>query len=214
MLPRFNADAFICPLCGAYAKMDWSQLFKSGWGTDPTLLHLSTCARCKESAVWLEEPCKTGFPLPSGKMILPQVSATPMPHSDMPDSVRAEYEEARSVATASPRAAAALLRLAIQKLCIELGEKGENLNHDIGSLVEKGLPTEIQMALDALRVIGNNAVHPGELSKDDIAEVADSLFGQLNYIVEDRISRPKKLHDLYSRLPASAKQAIEKRDGK
>jgi hypothetical protein len=132
----------------------------------------------------------------------------------MPETVRTDYEEAREIAGASPRAAAALLRLAIQKLCIELGESGENINDDIANLVRKGLPVEIQQALDIIRVIGNNAVHPGELQSDDVADVASSLFELTNQIVEERVSRPRKLQALFDRLPQGARDAIEKRDQK
>ncbi|MGH8322042.1 MAG: DUF4145 domain-containing protein, partial [Gammaproteobacteria bacterium] len=137
-----------------------------------------------------------------------------MPHPDMPDTVRLDYEEARIISTNSPRGSTALLRLAIQKLCVFLGEKGKNINDDIASLVEKGLSIEIQQALDVVRVVGNNAVHPGELSESDVAEVSTTLFELVNQIVEERISRPKKLKELFNKLPESARKAIEKRDKK
>jgi hypothetical protein len=130
----------------------------------------------------------------------------------MPDSVRYDYEEARKICSSSPRGAAALLRLAVQKLCQELGEPGKNINSDIASLVKKGLPVEIQQALDIIRVIGNNAVHPGELSPDDVSEVAASLFELINAIIEERISKPKKLQKLFDRLPKGAREGIENRD--
>ncbi|WP_424033423.1 DUF4145 domain-containing protein [Methylocella sp.] len=49
----------------------------------------------------------------------------------------------------------------MQKLCVELGEKGKNIDDDIANLVKKGLSPELQQALDILRVIGNEAVHHG-----------------------------------------------------
>src|SRR5690348_4056488 len=88
----------------------------------------------------------------------------------------------------SPRGAAALLRLAIQKLCIELGEPGKNLNTDIGSLFRKGLPVTVQQALDAVRVIGNEAVHPGQIDFADTPEITGTLFNLVNFIAEKMIS--------------------------
>ncbi|MGV8058285.1 MAG: DUF4145 domain-containing protein [Smithellaceae bacterium] len=147
-------------------------------------------------------------------MIVPSEAPVPPPHPDMPDSCISEYNEARDIVARSPRAAAALLRLSVQKLMVELGEKGKNINDDIGSLVKKGLPIEVQQALDYCRVVGNNGVHPGEIELTDNPEIAHSLFEMLNFIVEDRITRPKKVAELYSILPEGALKAVAKRDAK
>jgi hypothetical protein len=132
----------------------------------------------------------------------------------MPEAVRPEYDEARAVSAVSPRSAAALLRLVIQKLLIGLGLPGKNINDDIGRLVQRGLPEKIQQALDSVRVIGNNAVHPGVLSDDDLSNVANSLFFLVNFIVEQQIAQPRKVADLFDGLPANAHEQIAKRDGK
>ena len=147
-------------------------------------------------------------------MLIPDGSSAPMPHPDMPEAVKADYQEARDIVNVSPRGAAALLRLSIQKLCVALGENEGSIDKDIKSLVGKGLPVGIQQALDVVRVVGNNAVHPGELTTDDIAEVSISLFELINAIVEERIARPRALEELYLRLPEGARNAIERRDGK
>jgi len=105
------------------------------------------------------------------------------------------------------------MRLGIQKLMMALGEKGKNINDDIGELVKKGMPVEVQQALDYCSVVGNNSVHAGELSIDDDPNIAYSLFEMMNFIVEDRITKPKKIADLYKKLPEGALKAIEKRDG-
>jgi hypothetical protein len=131
----------------------------------------------------------------------------------MPPAVKEDYEEAAKIATMSPRGAAALLRLAIQKLCIHLGGSGSNLNDDIGMLVSKGLPQTMQKALDSVRVIGNNAVHPGQIDANDVG-LTDKLFPLVNLIVEYMISMPARVGNLYESLPDGAKSAVEKRDAK
>lgn len=121
-------------------------------------------------------------------------------------------KEARNILNLSPRGAAALLRLAIQKLCKHLGEKGKDLNTDIGNLV-KGLPEKLQKALDSVRVIGNNAVHPGQLDLTDDIETANKLFAFINIICDNQISQHKLINDFYQeKVPQSYKDAIEKRD--
>ena len=130
----------------------------------------------------------------------------------MPELLLLDFEEARSILAKSPRASAALLRLCVQKLCIELGESGRNINDDIASLVSKGLPIEVQQALDIVRVVGNEQVHPGELDVRDDPALAVELFDLINFIIEDRIRRPKEIKKLYEKLPQSKRDAIEKRD--
>jgi hypothetical protein len=145
-------------------------------------------------------------------IIVPRTSTAPLAHADMPEEIKADFEEARSVVMDSPRSASALLRLTVQKLCKFLGEKGDNLNSDISSLVKKGLPAQVQQALDIVRVIGNNQVHPGVIDLRDDPETAQNLFGLVNLIVEVMIAQPKHVASLYSKLPLQAKEAIVKRD--
>ena len=130
----------------------------------------------------------------------------------MSDDIRRDYDEASSILNLSPRGAAALIRLAIQKLCKKLGQPGNNLNADIGKLVSDGLDKRVQQALDAVRVIGNNAVHPGKIDLRDDRAVAESLFRLLNLIAEKMISESKHVEKVYASLPKDALEAIAKRD--
>jgi hypothetical protein len=145
-------------------------------------------------------------------MIFPLASSAPPANQDLPPDISKDYAEASAILAHSPRGSAALLRLCIQKLCQHLGEPGENLNADIGSLVQKGLPAGVQQALDAVRVIGNNAVHPGQIDLTDDVGTAAALFGLVNFITEKMISEPAEIQRLYGLLPAGALAQIQQRD--
>jgi hypothetical protein len=145
-------------------------------------------------------------------MIYPESTGVEPPNPDLNEDIKRDYEEAASIFHKSPRGAAALLRLAIQKLMIQLGEKGENLNKDIANLVDKGLPEKVQQALDSLRVIGNEAVHPGVLDLRDDKETAEQLFKLLNFIAEKMITEPKVVEEIYNKIPESKKEQIKRRN--
>lgn len=197
--PTFNADAFHCALCGVYAHQKWQDVFIGG-GIN-TKFEGSLCQRCEDWTYWYD-----------GRMIVPSESPVELPASDLPADCLSEYQEARDVFARSPRASAALLRLCLQKLMPNLGESGENLNDDIASLVAKGLDPIVQKALDYCRVVGNHSVHPGLIVLNDTPEIAHKLFRMVNFIVEDRITRPKEIDKLYGLLPPEERARIEKRD--
>jgi hypothetical protein len=166
-------------------------------------LFLSKCFNCEKYSVWLKD-----------RLIFPDERDGAQPLPEMPDKIRIDFDEARSIVNASPRGAAALLRLAIQKLCIHLGEKGETLDKDIASLVSKGLNPTVQKSLDIVRVIGNEAVHPGVLDIKDDRQAATTLLDLVNLITEQMITNPRKVEEMYARLPKEKRKAIERRDGK
>ncbi|WP_210212307.1 MULTISPECIES: DUF4145 domain-containing protein [unclassified Mesorhizobium] len=164
-------------------------------------LNLSKCYNCAEVAIWRNT-----------RLMWPAATDAPDPNPDLPDDVRADYDEAGLVLNTSPRSAAALLRQAVQRLCAHLGEKGKNIDADIAALVQQGLDKRIQKALDIVRVVGNNAVHPGQIDLKDDRATAEKLFGLVNLIADTLISQPKHIDAMFDGLPAGAKQAIEKRD--
>ncbi len=166
-------------------------------------LHLSQCFNCGKIAVWVHQSIAS-----------PATRFGPHPKPDMPPEVVVDFEEARSISNLSPRGAAALLRLCIQRLCIHLGQSGKNLDDDIAALVRKGLDPLVQKALDIVRVIGNEAVHPGELDPKDDVETVARLFDLVNSVTEQMISHPKNIAQLYGRLPENKRKAIEARDAK
>jgi hypothetical protein len=163
--------------------------------------HMAYCTHCKKSSVWHDAIIQ-----------FPDTTSAPLAHPDLPTDLQADFEEARSVLRLSPRSATALLRLVLQKLCKELGEPGDNINTDIKNLVKKGLPVGVQQALDIIRVVGNEQVHPGQLDVRDNPDIAAELFRLINFIIEDRITRPKQIKALYDRLPSAKLAGIEERD--
>jgi hypothetical protein len=207
--PSINNKSFTCPHCGVLARQyKWGYEVKQAsqgvYGEDiidRAPLKVTRCENCGGNCLWIGET-----------YIFPDRGSAPRPNADMPQDVQSDYEEAARIYTKSPRGAAALLRLAIQKLMVHLGLPGKNINDDIAALVTAGLPPQIQQALDVVRVTGNNAVHPGQLDANDV-HVAEQLFPLVNVIVEYRISLPARIQEMYDALPSGAKAAIEKRDG-
>lgn len=212
--PQQNKLSFNCPHCNITSQQVWAdpvigvyfQTYANGQSQQSQYALKSTktslCSNCQKTSIWIE-----------GKMVYPLSGNVEMANQDLPDDIKNDYNEAKNIVNVSPRGAAALLRLAVQKLCIHLGEKGKNINDDIESLVKKGLPQTMQQALDSVRVVGNNAVHPGTIDLNDKIEIAYALFGFVNIICDSLISQPKKIKEFYEKnLPEGVRNKIAERD--
>lgn len=207
--PEKNKKSFTCPHCHTLSLMEHGEHHfnsdvkggRNGLSGITNRLFIARCENCEKKIIWFEN-----------EYVYPEIVAEE-PNSDMPDSVKQLYNEAGLIYNKSPRAACALLRLAIDRLCNELGETDRDINKNIGALVKKGLPRSVQQALDVVRVVGNKAVHPGMISFDvDDKNTAIMLMRLLNIITERMISEPKEIASLYEGLPDSVKDSIEKRD--
>lgn len=164
-------------------------------------MQISSCINCSKKTIWID-----------GEYIYPDIVAEEA-NADMPESVKQLYNEAGLIYNKSPRAACALLRLAIDRLCNELGETDKDINKNIGELVKKGLPSSVQKALDIVRVVGNKAVHPGQIAFDvDNKKTAIDLMKLINIITERMICEPKEIDSMFDQLPESAKESIKRRD--
>lgn len=207
--PTFHLTAFHCPLCNTYAHMKWSTLI---FEPDNCGIYTAKCCKCKMDSIW-RSTIDTPNKINSTNMIYPDVKLNILPEADMPDHIKLDFEEAKSVYYQSPKSAAALLRLALQKLCKHLGEPGENINTDLKSLVTKGtIASNITKAADTVRIVGNNAVHPGVMNDEDIDFIAGKMFNLINFIVKKTITEPRELEDLYEMTPESARAAVQRRD--
>lgn len=176
----------------------------SRWTAPVVNCHLSKCWHCDKIAVWVHR-----------RLVDPAVKQGALPNEDMPAEIARDFEEARSILNLSPRGAAALLRLCVEKLCAHLGAAGKSIDDKIAHLVSKGLDERVKDALDVVRVIGNNAVHDGKLDvRDNDPDLASRLLDLVNEIVEEMISKPNRLTALKGKIPQGAKDAIARRDAK
>lgn len=215
--PEQGKEEYNCPYCDVYSKQFWAhvqatssfpwssfvdkttkftELFPPNWS-------VSKCQHCGNLTLWRDST-----------IVYPHKTLVGKPNSDLNEDIQNDYNEAARVFNESPRAAAALLRLALQKLCIQLGEKGDNINSDIKSLVSKGLNPLVQKSLDSLRITGNNAVHPGTINLVEEPERVLKLFGLLNFIASKMITEPKEISEFYENLPESSLEAVDRRDSK
>ena len=219
--PEHESEKFNCPHCKIYAHQRWSTMYIEGnYGhevyhsmtdniefinaseevnIDGKPVKVSLCSYCEAPTLWVSE-----------KMIFPITGVAPPANNDLPDSVEEIYNEASTIATQSPRAACALLRLAIEMLLKELGETG-SINEGIKNLVKKGVDPIVQQSLDIVRITGNSAVHPGKIAFDDTTDV-HTLFQFINVIANTLITLPKQTQEIYDNLPEDARKAIGKRD--
>lgn len=207
--PEYRLRSFHCPHCGVFANQHWGVLnYKEiilGQGRNAVIdgkkAEYSVCEYCKHPMLWS-----------ASDFVYPSLGGHPPPSDDLPDKVRKLYVEAGLVAQLSPRSCCALLRLALQELLIQLGESGD-INSAIKSLVQKGLDSNIREALHTVRVIGNHAVHPGNIDFDEFIET-NALFELLNAIARDRITIPRERAEMYDKLPKRDRDFMEKMDKK
>ena len=243
MIPNYRDNKFQCPHCNTVATQEWFDADEAGttameiinylylnyrssinvtsqqninnflksidsnfqirlYQFVPKNFSIATCVSCEESTLWVNK-----------KIIYPKKATVPLPNEDLDEDIKSLYLEASTILIDSPKGSTALLRLALQKLLKQVGKSGKNINNDIKDLVAEGLNPKIQQALDLLRVIGNNAVHPGQINLDDNAEVAEKLFSILNFIADELITKPRELDSLYADLiPPDTQGHIEQRD--
>lgn len=206
---------FVCPYndCRTFAVHRWGYVtnleiahgggrFSNRNPGQAPMISLSLCEACGRESIYIGE-----------RIALPDETDAPPAAPDLPAELVSDYDEARAILPRSARGSTALLRLVIQKLLPHLGAKKVGIDSAIGELVASGkIKTPIQKALDTVRVIGNESVHPGEMNLKDDRETALALFRIINLIVETAITEPRRLDELYASLPQSKLDGITRRD--
>lgn len=205
--PTFRAAYFSCPRCGVASFQQWIDLHAKEYRTSIhkevtvkiTDIAISRCGTCSARSLWFEK-----------ELIFPATHDAPAMSPDMPPELQKDYEEAAAVAAASPRAAAALLRMCIEGLCKKL-TGASSFEDAISQLVKQGMPSEIQLALDIIRQNGNEVMHAGQLYGDDDNATVVMLFKLVNSAVAWAITEKRQLRDLYNQIPEEKRQKLEAR---
>ena len=201
--PKYNLKSFNCPHCNAFAEQHWHTLigYSDRYNNEDIDFQASQCHHCQKFTIWKYN-----------EMIYPISSIAQLPNPDMPKDIQKDYLEARDIVSKSPRSACMLLRLCVEKICGDKNANGKNLNDKIGDLVNKGLDNKIKEKLDAIRVIGGQAVHPLTINLDDDIDSAQILFNIINHVVQKLYTDEKEFEKINKLISKSKKDSIKKRD--
>ena len=220
--PMLKRKSFYCPHCGAFSDQDWSCMFyakeipenvaeidrrnyhgKIYKGSNPELASiiinafLACCNSCGGISIWTGQ-----------KMIYPKRLLNELPHHKMPEEVKEIYEEARKIASDSPRAAAALLRKSIEILCIHLGCEEKNLFSMINELKGKVSKDTIEL-LSYIRILGNDSIHSvSEINFKEDASFVPFLFKSVNRIVREAIEEPEEKEEMKEKLSPKLRKKL------
>lgn len=215
--PKFLEDGFRCPHCNVDAHQVWScysrqvnrlkeevlsqnldailrhlpigtmdslpatqdrgDMHKENKGTK---LYVAICQRCYEYSVWVEQKDKR-------MMVFPDSSVEPL-SEHVNEDIRDLYREAASIYTRSRRAATALLRLVIEKLCKRIlglpDDSPDRLNDMIKKISKEfNFDPEVIKAMKNTKSLGDKAAHGGVIDLDDPDEPS-VLFWLVRYIVQ------------------------------
>jgi hypothetical protein len=110
---------------------------------------------------------------------------------------------------ASLRGAAALLRVATEKLCKELGDSEQQPRPAITPLLQEEVDARVLKVLEAMRVIESNAMPSDHVSVRDDRATAETLSGLVNLICEKMMIEPRQLQALYTKVREGAQNGIE-----
>ncbi len=207
--PEPTSSKFTCPHCHGNTNHDRGDIVYNGDNYVETIRELvaTRCRGCDSYIVWSKTTDEgaeddssennTSSDQEVVRIVYPSDAIVPLPSSDMPLNVTKDYKEASTIATSSPRAAIILLRSAVEKMCIHLGQPGKNLDKDIRALVKaQKLNIDQERVLKITQLLGNAGTH-GEGTEGELdLNQALAVFSFLNYIVDQLISVPKQIEKM------------------
>ena len=207
---EYDKNSFICPYCSVFSQQTWIKSITGEYlsdhehnyfdETEISNLELCKCHACDKYSIWINK-----------KMVYPIESKIELPNEDMPEEIKKDFLEARNIVNMSPRGACAILRLALDKLLTYLEIEGDTLYSKITSYCENNnVDDRLTKAFHSIRIIGNESVHIGNLRMEDDIETAGILFSMLNFIVDETITKTRKINHIYSQLPENKTKKLDK----
>jgi hypothetical protein len=177
-----------CDGCNSYALHQKTTI--NNLTTDqPVGLTVVVCRQCSHSSVIVQSP--DGI----STIVYPLTFVGPSPATGMPDGVRRLFDDARAVGRQSPRAAVALMRVALERLVPGAG----TLHTRITSIATGA---HVQRSMDLVRVIGNAALHDDEkVDFDPGPDVAVKLMELMNILIDVHLQE-RPIQELRSIVPA------------
>lgn len=183
----------------SFRDEEYKSLF---WGNSDSmhayanLFYLENCEVCQGTSI---------YDANTGMKIHPTNSSIKEPNNDMPKNIKDLYNEASSVFELSPRSSLAIIRLALDLLCIELGAKEQdNLFNKVEWLYnENVIDAELKELAHGVRGLGNGAVHPRNIDEEINKNDAIIVFELLNIIVEEKITKENRKNELVNRFKTS-----------
>ena len=104
----------------------------------------------------------------------------------VPPQVKEAYERALTV-RAEPNSFAVQIRRALEAICIDRGERGDNLNEDLGKLATAGVfPPIVAEIARELRQIGNTGAHvkPRTVEQEQAEAIDDFFHDVVRYVYD------------------------------
>jgi hypothetical protein len=218
-IPELRKAAFTCPHCEVYsttkpipvAKVIYqprriqSLINPSNYDAEVGAAHFVKWYDLDELAITRCDACDGVVLWLGGDLVWP-VSAGIRPAERMPEDVQKPFLEAQSIAGASPWAACALLRIALERLVDHLGGEGKNLYDRIENLK---LPADEMPIWDAVRKLGNDAAHEGlfPYNSEEHAEVPAVISRFINLLVERHIGSVGEAADILEALKSAKKES-------
>jgi hypothetical protein len=162
---------------------------------------ISYCFSCNEIGLWVGD-----------QLVWPVVVASPeLKKLEILAELSGDKGTMIEPLNASPRGAAALLHLAVEKLCLELGVGTYEPRPALAPAIQEEVDARVQNVLDAVKIIQDSSPPIEQNGLRDDRATADALPGFVNLICEKLIIEPRHLRALYTKVREGAQHNMDQR---